>query len=208
MRALIVLALIGCSHRPQPGSAEDLAAYLGTVAGADEATRTREVGDWVLDEATWQSTVVPTYRPLWAAYTRAFAPVRPALIARLARAGSITARRHFAGDPRLTPSQGRLRWAVPTLYPSMVAELDGAPIDTVFVYDGARWHVLAGLDDVVLDRARALDPTCAARLALAGPRGKCTEVGWAIADAALRDDREGFTRTCALASMLCGNGSP
>lgn len=210
MRALIVIMALGCSRAraPAPGSAEHLAAYLRTVAGADQATRTSEVASWVLDQSSFAHTVVPTYRPLWQDYLAANEAARPALVARLAATGEITARRHFAGDPGITPSQGRLRWAVPTLYPSMVAELGGKPIDTVFVFDGARWRTLAGLDDVVLARVRALDAGCGERLALAGPRGKCTEVGWAVADAALRDDREGFARMCALSSRLCGNASP
>jgi len=206
----VALLAAGC-HReigPTPGSAEDLAAYLRGVAGADEATRRDAVAGWVLDEAAWRRIVVDPYRDVWRDYVAAFDRARPALVARLAAHGAITTRRHYAGDPRLTRAQGRLRWAVPVQYPSMVAELGGAPIDTVFVYDGARWRALAGLDDVVLARARALDPACAALLARAGRIGHCGEVGWMIADAALRTQRARFAHACKLAASLCGNEAP
>ena len=207
--ALILVALAACRAQPlAPGSAEDLAAYLSSLAGADAATREREVAAWVLPEAAWTRTVVAPYRPLYAEYVRAFEAARPELVAQLAVAAPVTARRHFAGDRRLTLAEARLRWAVPVLYPSMVAEHAGTPIDAVFVHDGSRWRALAGLDSVVLAHVRALDPACAELLAHAGPPGRCTEVGWVIADAALRSDHKAFTHACLLAAPHCGNGSP
>ena len=112
-------------------------------------------------------------------------------------------RKHLAGDPALTPSQGRLRWVVPVLYPSMVADLDGKPIDTVFVRDGSHWRALAGLDDEVLARARALDITCGDRLATAGPPTPCTQIAWVVADAAMRGQAERFAHACKLATASC-----
>src|SRR5262249_6636718 len=151
----------------------------------------------------------------------------PALVDHLARPGPVTARRHFAGDPRLAPAEARNRWALPTLFPSVVAEVGGAPIDAVFIADGPAWRALVGLDQVVLARVAALDPGCAAHLPLAGPPGHCTDVGAAIADAALRaetlraetlraetlraetlrkaDDQ--LAHVCRLAETLCGKGS-
>ncbi|HET7501439.1 MAG TPA: hypothetical protein VFK02_10565 [Kofleriaceae bacterium] len=122
--------------------------------------------------------------------------------------GRVTARRHFAGDPRLTPSQGRDRWALPALYPSLVAEAGGVPIEAVFVPDGDRWRALIGLDTVVRAHVAALDPACAERLGLAGPTSRCTEVGAEIVMAALRTDREQLAHVCRLAETLCGKGSP
>jgi hypothetical protein len=222
-RAMLALAILitACSSpsppAPPPGSPEALAAYLRTVIGADEATRQREVAGWQLDDALWQRTVVPLYRPLYADYARAFAAEAPALVARLGPPGAITARRHYAGDPRLTPAQARDRWALPTLFPSGVAEAGGAPIAAVFVPDGDHWRALIGLDAVVRARVTALDPACAARLALAGPAGRCTDVGAAIVAAALRIDpppeRESpfflpLVHVCRLAETLCGKESP
>jgi hypothetical protein len=151
----------------------------------------------------------------------------PALVDRLARPGPVTARRHFAGDLRLTPAEARDRWALPTLFPSLVAEAGGAPIDAVFVADGPAWRALVGLDQVVLARVAALDPGCAAHLALAGRPGHCADVGAAIADAALRaggraetlraqtlraqtlrKDGDQLAHVCRLAETLCGKGSP
>ena len=136
MRGVLVLALVACHdvHAPAPGSSEDLATYLRGLAGADEATRTREVSSWIIGDATWNTTIVEPWRQLHADYVRVYDAAMPAVVARLAAPLQITARRHFAGDPRLTHNQARLRWAVPVQYPSMVAELGGTPIDTVFLY--------------------------------------------------------------------------
>jgi hypothetical protein len=206
----IVCLLIGCRSElaPPAGSADDLARYLRGVTAMDATTRATEISGWMIDEARWRRIVVSADHELWRDYVRAFDDAAPSLAAQLGGAGEITTRRHYAGDPRLTRSQGRLRWAVPVLYPSMVAELAGRPVDTVFVHDGTRWRALAGLDAVVLARARALDAACAERLALAGPTGRCTEVGWLVADAAVRGDLARFARGCGLAATLCGNPSP
>jgi hypothetical protein len=193
---------------PPPGSADALRAYLSTVAGADEATRRHEVGSWILDEATWRATVVPAYAPLWADYARDYDAASAPLVGQLATRGLVTARRHYAGDLRLTPSEGRVRWALPVQYPSMVAELGGTPIDAVFVWDGSRWRVLVGVDEIVIARVRARDAACADRVARAGPANECTAVSWAIADSALRDDAAGFAHGCDLAVTLCANRSP
>lgn len=200
---------LGCrTPAPPPGSPEALVAYLTPVAGADPATRQREVAGWELDEALWNRTVVAAYRPLYAEYRAAFAAAAPGLVDRLAGGPPVTARRHFAGDPRLTLAEARDRWALPVLFPSLVAEAGGAPIDAVFVADGGRWRTLAGLDVAVRARVAALDPACAADLALAGRTGRCTDLGAAIAEAALRTDRDRLAHVCRLAETLCGKESP
>ena len=233
MRAAVLagaaLALAACrspAGAPAPGSPEALIAYLQGVIASDDAAQQREVRGWQLDEPAWNRTVVEPYRPLYADYRRAFAAEAPALAARLGHAGPIAARRHYAGDPRLSLSQARDRWALPVLFPSLVAEAGGAPIDTVFVADGAGWRALIGLDTVVRARVAALDPACAARLALAGARGRCGDVGAVIADAALRSDRtappfggaagrapptvdrDRLAHACRLAVTLCGKEAP
>lgn len=217
-------ALAGCGApsppAPRPGSPESLVAYLRGVVGADLATRQREVASWELPAALWERTLVPVYRPLYPDYRRAFAAAVPSRVDQLARTGPVAARRHFAGDPGLTLAEARERWALPTLFPSLVAEAGGAPIDAVFVADGERWRALIGLDAAVHARVAARDPSCAAHLALAGPTGRCTDVGAAIAEAALRTDGEApgsaagaaaldqLAHVCRLAEMLCGTGSP
>ena len=212
MRALALAFLIACKAAPpaQPpaGSPEALAAYLRSVAGADEQTRTQAVTGWILDEAAFDRILVPPYRQLWKDYAAHFDAVMPALVTRLASHGTITTRRHYAGDPRLTNAQVRVRWALPVQYPSVVAELDGAPIDTVFVWDGAGWRVLAGVDDLLLQRVRALDGHCADLLLESGPPNHCTEVGWFVGDTALKGDQAGFARACKLAANVCGNDTP
>ncbi len=207
MRGLIVaIALAACSRPPHPpaGNPDELAAYLRTVAGADQATREREVASWQLDEQTWNRTIVEPFRGLYADYARGFDAATAPLVAQLAARREVTARRHFIDAPGLTLAQGRLRWTLPVMYPSAVAALGGAPIDTVFVYDGDRWRALVGLDALVLARARALDARCGELLAHAGRDNSCSQIGWVIADAALRGERSRFDHACALAARLCG----
>ena len=211
IRALLVVLAVAACHNQRivtPGTAEDLAAYLAMIARADEATRTHEIASWIVDEAMWRRAIVEPYRALWPEYVRGFDAEVNGLVARLGHPGEITARRHYAGDPRLTLAQSRLRWAEPVLSSSFVAELGGTPIDTVFVFDGGHWRVLAGLDELMLVHVRARAPACVELLARAGASGRCTEVGWVIADAALRADDVRLAHACQLAATLCGNRSP
>ncbi len=211
IRTLVLLALVAC-HDPPPveklGTPAELAEYLRTVAGADLETRTREVTGWILDETTWSRDLVDPFRSLYNEYVKAFDAQVPGMVARLASLGPVTARRHFAGDPKLLPSQIRTRWAVPVQFPSAVAELGGQPIEAVFIHDGGHWRALLGLDQLVVAHVAALDPACAKRLVLAGPAGRCTEVAWLVADSALRGQPERFAHACQLASTLCGNSVP
>jgi hypothetical protein len=213
VRILGALALValGCGRaapKPAPGTPEDLEVYLRTIAGADPATRAHEVATWVLDEATWNHTIVEPWRAIWQDYARGFDAASAPLVAQLATPGQVTARRHWAGDPQLTPAQARLRWVLPVQYPSVIAAIAGGAIDTVFVYDGARWRALAGVDELLVAKIRARDPECAALLARAGPTGRCIEVGWLVADSGWRADASRFAHACRLAHVLCGNASP
>jgi hypothetical protein len=220
-------ALAACSRAPAPpppGTADDLAAYITRLAAGDPDAAARELARWPLDRALWQRTVVEPYRARWDELSPA---PRLAAIATQLRPGTVTARRHYADDPRLTPGQLWQRWALPPLYPSFVVELGGRPLDTVFLHDGARWRALAGLDDLIDARVRALDPGCAAHLAAATGSAACADAAWAVADAALRAGdpgdpanpgapagttgtahRDHFARTCHLAANLCGKRSP
>ena len=214
IRALAVMCsiAIGACHEPPAtttlGSPDDLADYLRTVAGTETATRTREVTGWIIDETTWSRDIVEPFRSLYREYVGSFDSQVPGMVSRLASLGPVTTRRHFAGDPRALPSQIRTRWAVPVQFPSAVAELGGQPIEAVFIYDGAHWRALLGLDQIVVAHVAALDPSCAKKLQLSGPPGRCTEVAWLVADSALRAQPERFAHACQLASTLCGNSVP
>lgn len=177
----IALALVGCAKPAKPTPEQRLATYLHNLGAHGGAPQK-------LDRATFDQIVVDPFRSLYDDYARQ--PV-PALT------GPIAVRRHFAGDLELTPAQVRLRWTLPVMYPAYVAQ--GA----VFVEAHGEWRTLAGLDEAMLARIRALDATCAARLATAGPPGPCTDAGWAIADAGLRRDTARFTRACQLAATAC-----
>ena len=145
---------------------------------------------------------------MYADYAREFDAAAPALAAQLARPGALTTRPHFAGDPQLTFDQAIARWALPTLFPSQVADKGGQPIDAVFVRDGGRWRALVGIGRVVRARAAALDGDCASLFDLATRSKTCGDSRWPIAEAALRTDRERFVRACALARSVCGKPTP
>jgi len=198
----------------QPRTTADpdgLVAYLTTLAGTDASTRRDAIAGWELDRPAFARIVVPTYRQLWDDYHARFAAESIRLVGDLARPvkpGAITARKHYAGDPRLSPSQARLRLALPVLYPSVVAELDGVPVDTVFVHDGHGWRALAGLDTSVRLFVSHLDHHCGELLDEAGPVNRCTELAAAIIDAALKADHVELGHMCQLATSACGNASP
>jgi len=204
----IVAALGGCGERAASREPVALGAYLDGLAGASEATRTREVASWRLDRAAWTRTVVEPYTQLHDDYARRFDASQPALVAALARPARVTTRAHYAGDLRLTLGQARARWALPVQYPSEVVELDGEPLDVVFVRDGDRWRAITGLDEILRARIAARDPACAAHVATTRS-GPCADVGWVVADALLRTHDRRFARACALAANLCVvNGPP
>lgn len=215
LRIVTLALVIACNAPPPapvPGSPRDLAAYLAAVAGTDRETRAREVATWLVPEATWDRTLMPPYRALYADYAANFSARAAALVDALAPLAPVTARRHYAGDRELTLAEARLRWALPVQYPSAVADIGGAPIDAVFLYDGEHWRALAGVDELVLARVRALDATCAVELARAGPLDgalrHCSEVGALVASAALRGARAELARACGLANTLCGTPAP
>jgi hypothetical protein len=80
--------------------------------------------------------------------------------------------------------------------------LDGVPIDAVFVRVGTRYKAIVGIDSIVIDRARALDASCATYLETLGTK-MCQTVGWEIADAALRADKPRLAHACSLAKGQC-----
>lgn len=203
MRAtLAFLAVVGAlaCREPPPAAHISLAAYLR--AGAEPARAPTAVAGWKLDRASWDAVVVEPYRAAYADYARAFDAAAPAFAAQLARAGTITARRHFTGDPRLTLGQARARWAVPVLYPSEVAEVDGAALDVVFVRTRTGWGAITGIDALIAARIEAQQPGCAAHLATVRDDA-CGKVVWTVADAALRADPPRLARACALAANVC-----
>lgn len=141
----------------------------------------------MLDRTEFDQIVVEPFRRLWPDYVARY---RPTDVPKAPRS-------HFAGDSRLTPSQARLRWVLPVMFPSYVDDQD------VFVKTGTGWHSLAGLDEAMLDRLRALDPVCEQHVEAVTPTGTCIEVAWQVADAGLRGDTDRFKHACQLAATAC-----
>jgi hypothetical protein len=212
------LAAFAACHRkdknpPSPAEASDLdrlTAYLRHVSELDDDARKAEVATWKLDEATFKATVQPQYASLYPDYAAHFAdavgPLATALGANNAKdSGDLLAKRHYADDPILTPSQFRIRWALPTEYPTAIATRGNQPIDAVFApMPDNKWGVLANLDGLARARVRALAPACDAYLDRAGRLGRCGETGWAIVDAAVRGDTGKLGHACDLAASACG----
>jgi hypothetical protein len=141
----------------------------------------------MLERSEFDQIIVEPFRSLWPEYVTRYRPTNV----------PTSPRQHFAGDAHLTPSQARLRWMLPVMYPSYVDDRD------VFVKTASGWHSLAGLDEAMLDRLRALDPVCEKRVEAITPTGACIEVAWQVADAGLRDDAERFKHACQLAATQC-----
>lgn len=217
--ALAAATLAACGgppSTPAPAPAPDdelrgpdpdgLARYLATVARLPADARAREVASWQLDRPTWDRSIAAPFRGLYADYAARF-PRATAPLADALHPGVFAARRHFASDPRGTTGQELVRWALPIVYPSAVVELDGHALDVVFVFDGARWRALAGLERAIADAVATLDPTCTYALEHARTPA-CSEVGYVVASAALGGDRAAFARACVLATRRCGKPAP
>jgi hypothetical protein len=215
--ALLVVACGACRRRvdapPPPSRAADLdrlAGYLRDVAAMDDAARRREIATWQLDEATFARTVQPVYRALYPDYADHFTEAIPALASALGPPrpdAAIVAKRHYADDATVTPSQFRIRWMLPTEYPTAIASRDGAMIDAVFApMPDDRWGVLANLDALARAHVHAMAADCDGYLDRAVRTGHCGEVGWAIVDAAMRGDRARLDHACRLAAAACARG--
>jgi hypothetical protein len=196
----LALVVVACGGDPGPAPLERTIEVLS-------------IGSWRLDEPTWRRLVVEPYRDLFPEYDRVFDDEMVRLGRQIAKHKHqqatpmrIETRKHFAGDPLLTTGEAWTRWALPVLADSSVATIDGVPLDAVFIHDGARWRVIAGLDKVVRARVSALDASCAPLME--APAKQCRDIAWQIADAALRNQRSRFTRACALAASHCGKPAP
>jgi hypothetical protein len=141
----------------------------------------------MLERSEFEQIIVEPFRSLWSDYVARY---RPTDVPQAPR-------QHFAGDSRLTPSQARLRWMLPVMYPSYVDDRD------VFVKTASGWHSLAGLDEAMLDHLRALDPACEKHVEAVTPTGPCIEIAWQVADACLRGNAERFKHACQLAATQC-----
>jgi len=200
--ALVALIGAGCSRTPPAADDPSLAAYLTALSGADETARKIAVDGWKIDRGAWDHFATDPYREVYPAYAAEMDSRAAAFVAQLAHHGTVTARQHFAGDPKLTIGQARARWAQPVQAPSQVAELDGVPIDAVFVRDGDHWRAIAGIDAIITARISALDPACA-RVAANRVSGACANAAWVAAEAALRNDPGRLTHACAQLANLC-----
>ncbi len=184
MKALCgVVLLLGCQRAATERL--PLAAYLD------------EPRDLAMPREVWNRVVVPPFTPLYDDYARSFAP--PAL-----GGEPRVTRRHFAGDPALTPNQARARWLLPALFPSEVV----AGVDAVFVPDGERWYALVGIDRIVRARVDAMDASCGETIDVPAPSKTCRDAAFAVASATLRTDAARFQHACAIAKTACVKSSP
>lgn len=207
----IALAALHCGRdaapperAPSPATA---AALLEDLASRGHRARVRTIERWVIDPLRWHRIVVDPFKDLYAEYHRELVPMLPVL-ERLRATQRFASRPHFAGDPELTPGQARARWLLPTLFPSEVATVDGAPLDVVFVRDGDEWFVLTGIDRILRARIDRHDRACGVTFDAPRPSKTCRDTAWAVADATLRNDVARISRACTLLATACGKPSP
>ncbi|MBK7536576.1 MAG: hypothetical protein IPI49_14630 [Myxococcales bacterium] len=185
------------------------ALRAAVTALLDEPTLERAVASLRVSEAGFARAVVPSYRGLYAAYTRAFAAAAPGLAAELGAArargpvATVVERRHYAGDASLSLAQARTRWAQPLQSESWLVEISGHLVDTVWVQEGAQWRILLGLDEAALAVLTAAAPACGAAALHAGAPGPCSDAVWSALDGALRGRAELVERACARAQAQC-----
>ncbi len=205
-RALAVALLVACGGRAEE-KAPELAEYLHARSGDPSV-----VDEWRMTRAEWERTVVAPYGKLYDHYVRSFAGSAPTLRAQMGTKHPIITRAHVAGDPVATRDQAIARWALPTLAPSRAAQLAGDPavnLDAVFIEVNGRWKAIVGLAAIVRTHIEVLDTSCAVVIDQLEPRGgRCIEAAWAVADAALREDRLRLSHLCGLARDLCGKPAP
>lgn len=196
-----------------------LRAFVAALAMRPDLERA--VTELALDEAGFARAVVPSYRGLFAAYARHSGLAARALAAELADARaatppdargatppgaapptmSVRERRHYSGDPTLSPAQARTRWAQPVQSESWLVEVNGHLLDTVWVSDRGRWRSLHGLSEAALAQLEVRE--CAAAVATAGAPGPCSDAAWGALDATLRGASEAAARACARAQVVC-----
>lgn len=190
--AVCVLALVACDRaapppRQQPGP-EGLTALVARRDAA--ALRATEI-----DAADWPRLVAASYRDHRAAYARAFAVSMAPVVAAVERGGAIAVRRHYADDPTLAPTLVREKLAVPVGTTTWIVSLDGRDLPAVFVWDGAAWRALVGLDALTRDVIGADDHDCAVAYG-AARAGRCLDASAPVAVAALTGDAEARAAAC------------
>lgn len=204
-RALAVVLVAACGS--EPAQAPELAKYLYEQSGQPAV-----VDAWLMTRAQWNRVVVDPYQRVYDDYVKAFAAQAPKLRAQLAAKHPIVTRAHVAGDPVSTHDQAMTRWALPTLAPTRVAQLAGNPatnLDAVFVDVGGQWKAIVGLGTIIRAYVAEHDMVCAVAIARLDPAGgRCIEIAYEVADAALRDDRARLSHVCGLATTVCGKPAP
>lgn len=214
----LALALAACGDRlaaeqaaprdQRPAAAPSLESAVAQLLAAPDLAAA--VNDLKLLPASFDAVLAPPYRRLFASYLAKYNDEADALVAELQRrpaaeghAPAVKVRRHYAGDPALSPSLARLRWAQPVQAESWVVGFGEPPLETVWVSHRGRWYLLLGLDEAALSALAAIDPSCARAARLAGAPGPCSDAAWMAIDGALRDDADRVARACDRAAHLC-----
>ncbi|MBK9034000.1 MAG: hypothetical protein IPL61_22485 [Myxococcales bacterium] len=203
------MAVAACRAAPpppaRPGPA-GLAAFIGRLVGHDRAAVTAAVAATALDPATWVTVVSGPYRDHHAAYARAFPGATAGLVAALVAGGAVAVRPHYADDPGLTAGLRRERLAVPVGRPGWIVTVGGRDLPVVFVWAGARWRTLAGIDALTRDVIGAADHDCAVAYA-AARAGRCLDASAPVAVAALTGRADERAIACRRLIALAGAGA-
>ncbi|MBK7196954.1 MAG: hypothetical protein IPH80_31195 [Myxococcales bacterium] len=206
--ALAAVAL-GCEARPaaappRPG-ADGLVAALGPAVG-DRARGARALAGMAVPGPAWPRLVSAPYAGQHAPYARAYPVATAGLVDALAGDGVLAVRPHYADDPRLAPAQRRERIAVPVAAPGWIVSVDGRDLPAAFVWDGAAWRALAGIDALTRDAIGAHDHDCAVAYAAAAD-GRCLDASGPAAVAALAGDLAALAVACRRLIALADAGA-
>lgn len=154
----------------------------------------------------WPRLVSAPYAGQHAAYARAYPVASAGLVDGLAAAGVLAVRPHYADDPRLAPAQRRERIAVPVAAPGWIVSVGGRDLPAAFVWDGAAWRALAGLDALTRDAIGAADHDCAVAYAAAAD-GRCLDASGPAAVAAVAGDLAALATVCRRLIALADAGA-
>ena len=196
---IAALAAAACQRAPAPPPRPGPDGLIAALATA------RAVDAMAVPGAAWPRLTSAPYRGAHAAYAAgyatAIAPVRAALAAGRAR----VARPHYADDPALAAALRRERLALPVAAPAWVVAVDGRDLPAVFVWDGAAWRCLAGVDALTRGAIAGFDPACADAYARAAA-GRCLDASAPAAVAALAGDAPAVAIACRRLRALAEAG--
>ena len=217
-----VLAISSCGQRstsaPAALNEATLVEYCNDIRQRQRSSKA-VAAELRPDAAAWRASVIPTFQASQATSMHSMQLEIDRLVTLLTANPSlvITARRHYAGDLRLSASAAHLRWIVPVLFESYVIAVGDHQFDLVFVpiRSGSRpgWGAIGSVDDEVAKwlsagtqnnpTAAALRLQCTQKWRNSNGDGVCMGISAVAASAAMRGDTNAIDHACSLIIRHC-----